>query len=63
LPDAARWTRTVEVTETAEKIALETPGVAHRWPFQGSRCAERHQFELRLHVIILKPFTNGAPPN
>ncbi|HEV3255301.1 MAG TPA: efflux RND transporter permease subunit, partial [Gemmataceae bacterium] len=29
LPDAASLERTVEVTEAAEKIALETPGVAH----------------------------------
>src|SRR5256885_4129281 len=29
LPDSASLERTVEVTEAAEKIALETPGVAH----------------------------------
>ena len=29
LPDSASLERTVEVTEAVEKIALETPGVAH----------------------------------
>jgi multidrug efflux pump len=35
LPDAASLERTVEVTAAVEKIALETPGVAHTASFPG----------------------------
>ena len=37
LPDSASLERTVEVTDAVEKIALETPGVAHTVACRGSR--------------------------
>jgi len=36
LPDSASLERTVEVTEAVEKIALETPGVAHTFAVPGT---------------------------
>ena len=51
LPDSASLERTVEVTEAVEKIALETPGVAHTVGHPGAVVRpERHQLELRLDV-------------
>ena len=51
LPDSASLERTVEVTEAVEKIALDTPGVAHTVAVPGlSFVSERQQLELRQHV-------------
>ena len=35
LPDSASLERTLEVTDKVEKIALETPGVAHTLACRG----------------------------
>ena len=51
LPDSASLERTVEVTEAVEKIALDTPGVAHTVAVPGTVVRpERQQLELRQHV-------------
>ena len=51
LPDSASLERTVEVTDAVEKIALETPGVAHTVGHPGDVVRpERQQLELRQHV-------------
>src|SRR5438552_3758842 len=57
LPDAASLERTVEVTEVAEKIALETPGVAHTVAIPGqSFVLNAFSSNYGSMFIILKPF-------
>src|SRR5439155_1338861 len=57
LPDAASLERTVEVTEAAEKIALETPGVAHTVAIPGqSFILNAFSSNYGSMFVILKPF-------
>jgi multidrug efflux pump subunit AcrB len=57
LPDAASLERTVEVTEAAEKIARETPGVAHTVAIPGqSFVLNAFSSNYGSMFIILKPF-------
>src|SRR5207245_2463056 len=57
LPDAASLERTVEVTEAAEKIALETPGVAHTVSIPGqSFVLNAFSSNYGSMFIILEPF-------
>jgi multidrug efflux pump subunit AcrB len=57
LPDASSLERTVEVTEVAEKIALETPGVAHTVSIPGqSFVLNAFSPNYGSMFIILKPF-------
>src|SRR5439155_5668501 len=57
LPDAASLERTAEVTGAAEKIALETPGVAHTVAIPGqSFVLNAFSSNYSSMFIILKPF-------
>src|SRR5438105_13320191 len=57
LPDSASLERTVEVTEAADKIALETPGVAHTVAIPGqSFVLNAFSSNYGSMFIILKPF-------
>src|SRR6202011_2826581 len=57
LPDSASLERTAEVTEAAEKIALETPGVAHTVAIPGqSFVLNAFSSNYGSMFIILKPF-------
>jgi multidrug efflux pump len=63
LPDAASLERTVEVTEAAEKIALETPGVAHTVALPGqSFVLNAFSPNYSSMFIILKPFHERRGP-
>jgi multidrug efflux pump len=57
LPDSASLERTVEVTDAVEKIALETPGVAHTVAVPGtSFVLNANSSNYGNIFIILKPF-------
>jgi len=57
LPDAASLERTVEVTQAVEKIALETPGVAHTLAIPGqSFVLNAFSSNYGSMFITLKPF-------
>src|SRR5205823_4057736 len=57
LPDAASLERTAAVTEAAEKIALETPGVAHTVAIPGqSFVLNAFSSNYRPMFIILNPY-------
>jgi len=57
LPDSASLERTVEVTEAIEKIALETPGVAHTVAVPGlSFVLNANSSNYGNMFVILKPF-------
>jgi multidrug efflux pump len=57
LPDSASLERTVEVTEAVEKIALETPGVAHTMAIPGtSFVLNANSSNYGNMFVILKPF-------
>src|SRR5205823_9636159 len=57
LPDSASLERSVEVTETVEKIALETPGVAHTVAIPGqSFVLNALSSNYGSMFVILKPF-------
>jgi multidrug efflux pump len=57
LPDAASLERTAEVTAAAEKIALETPGVAHTVAIPGqSFVLNAFSSNYGSMFMILKPF-------
>ncbi len=57
LPDSASLERTVEVTEAVEKIALETPGVAHTVAVPGlSFVLNANSSNYGNMFVILKPF-------
>src|SRR6202011_5882814 len=57
LPDSASLERTVEVTEAVEKIALETPGVAHTVAVPGtSFVLNANSSNYGSMFVILKPF-------
>jgi multidrug efflux pump len=57
LPDSASLERTVEVTEAVEKIALETPGVAHTVAVPGlSFVLNANSSNYGNMFVMLKPF-------
>ncbi|HMC63822.1 MAG TPA: efflux RND transporter permease subunit, partial [Gemmataceae bacterium] len=57
LPDSASLERTVEVTDAVEKIALDTPGVAHTVAIPGtSFVLNANSSNYGSIFIILKPF-------
>jgi multidrug efflux pump len=57
LPDSASLERTVEVTDAVEKIALETPGVAHTVAIPGtSFVLNANSSNYGNIFIILRPF-------
>ena len=57
LPDSASLDRTVEVTEAVEKIALDTPGVAHTVAVPGlSFVLNANSSNYGNMFVILKPF-------
>jgi multidrug efflux pump len=57
LPDSSSLERTVEVTEAVEKIALETPGVAHTMAIPGtSFVLNANSSNYGNMFVILKPF-------
>jgi multidrug efflux pump len=57
LPDSASLERTVEVTEAVEKIALDTPGVAHTVAVPGlSFVLNANSSNYGNMFVILKPF-------
>src|SRR6516162_6946539 len=63
LPDSASLERTVEVTRAVEKIALETPGVAHTVAIPGtSFVLNANSSNYGNIFIILKPFHERRDP-
>src|SRR4029077_5128860 len=57
LPDSASLERTVEVTESVEKIALDTPGVGHTVAVPGlSFVLNATSSNYGNMFVILKPF-------
>lgn len=57
LPDSASLERTIEVTEAVERIALETPGVAHVMAMPGqSFIVNGNSSNYGSAFFILKPF-------
>ena len=63
LPDSASLERTVEVTEAVEKIALETPGVAHTVAIPGlSFVLNANSSNYGNMFVILKPFHERRAP-
>jgi multidrug efflux pump len=57
LPDAASLERTLEVTDAVERIALETPGVAHTLCLPGmSYVLNANSSNYSNVFVILKPF-------
>jgi len=57
LPDAASLERTLAVTDTVERIALETPGVAHTLALPGmSYVLNANSSNYSNVFVILKPF-------
>jgi multidrug efflux pump len=64
LPDSASLERTVEVTEAVEKIALETPGVAHTVAVPGtSFVLNANSSNYGNMFVILKPFHERRDPS
>jgi multidrug efflux pump len=63
LPDSASLERTVAVTDAVEKIALETPGVAHTVAVPGtSFVLNANSSNYASIFIILKPFHERRDP-
>jgi multidrug efflux pump subunit AcrB len=63
LPDSASVERTVEVTEAVEKIALDTPGVAHTVASPGlSFVLNANSSNYGNMFVILKPFDERRDP-
>ncbi len=64
LPDSASLERTVEVTGAVEKIALETPGVAHTVAIPGTSFVLNANSSNYSNIfIILKPFPERQDPS
>ncbi len=64
LPDSASLERTVEVTGAVEKIALETPGVAHTVAVPGtSFVLNANSSNYGNMFVILKPFHERRDPS
>jgi len=63
LPDSASLERTLEVTDAVEKIALETPGVAHTLCLPGmSYVLNANSSNYSNVFIIFKPFHDRRDP-
>src|SRR5262245_2333036 len=63
LPDSASLERTVEVTDAVEKIALETPGIAHTVAVPGtSFVLNANSSNYGSIFVILKPFHERQDP-
>jgi multidrug efflux pump len=63
LPDSASLERTVEVTDAVEKIALETPGVAHTVAIPGtSFVLNANSSNYSNMFVILQPFEERRGP-
>jgi multidrug efflux pump len=63
LPDSASLERTVEVTDAVEKIALDTPGVAHTVAIPGtSFVLNANSCNYSNIFVILKPFNERRDP-
>jgi multidrug efflux pump len=63
LPDSASLERTVEVSDAVEKIALETPGVAHTVAIPGtSFVLNANSSNYGNIFVILKPFHERRAP-
>jgi multidrug efflux pump len=63
LPDSASLERTLEVTDTVEKIAHETPGVAHTLCLPGmSYILNANSSNYSNVFVILKPFHERRDP-
>src|SRR5205823_9676694 len=59
LPDSASLERTIEVTAAIEKIALETPGVAHTLAIPGtSFVLNANSSNYGSMLITFKPFAD-----
>jgi multidrug efflux pump subunit AcrB len=64
LPDSASLERTLEVTDKVEKIALETPGVAHTLCLPGmSYVLNANSSNYSNVFIIFKPFHDRRDPS
>jgi multidrug efflux pump len=64
LPDSASLERTVEVTDAVEKIALETPGVAHTVAIPGTSFVLNANASNYGNIfVILKPFHQRRGPS
>jgi multidrug efflux pump len=64
LPDSASLERTVDVTAAVEKIALETPGVAHTVAVPGtSFVLNANSSNYGNMFVILKPFEERRGPS
>jgi multidrug efflux pump len=64
LPDSASLERTVEVTEAVEKIALDTPGVAHTVAVPGtSFVLNANSSNYGNMFVMLKPFQERRDPS
>src|SRR5262249_31317492 len=64
LPDSASLERTVEVTDAVEKIALETPGVAHTVATPGTSFVLNANSSNYANIfVILKPFHERRDPS
>src|SRR5262245_36144824 len=63
LPDSASLERTVEATEAVEKVALDTPGVAHTVAVPGtSFVLNANSSNYGNMFVILKPFHERRDP-
>jgi multidrug efflux pump len=63
LPDSASLERTIEVTDAVEKIALETPGVAHTVAIPGTSFVLNANSSNYANIfVILKPFHERRGP-
>jgi multidrug efflux pump len=64
LPDSASLERTVDVTQAVEKIALDTPGVAHTVAIPGtSFVLNANSSNYGSMFVILKPFQERREPS
>jgi multidrug efflux pump len=64
LPDSASLERTVEVTEAVEKIALETPGIAHTVAVPGtSFVLNANSSNYGNMFVMLEPFHERRHPS
>jgi multidrug efflux pump len=64
LPDSASLERTVEATDAVEKIALETPGVAHTVAIPGTSFVLNANSSNYANIfVILKPFHERRDPS
>jgi multidrug efflux pump len=64
LPDSASLERTIDATDAVEKIALETPGVAHTVAIPGTSFVLNANSSNYANIfVILKPFHDRRDPS